>query len=80
MSQALSQLTDLQYKFLIQINAYHQTISDNRGDEYRLTCIVDLIINKATQSIVVTFKNNEVFSYNRYGTIHKKIKHKKGEI
>lgn len=71
MSQLLSQLTNLQYKFLIQINAYHQTISDNCGDEYRLTCIVDLTINKATQSIVVTFNNNEVFSYNRYGTIHK---------
>ncbi|MGA3675660.1 hypothetical protein [Lysinibacillus agricola] len=69
--QSLAPLTDLQRKFLVQINAYHQTIFNDCDGKYRLRYIIDLAIDKATQSIIVTFKNNDVFRYNRYGTINK---------
>ena len=66
----LTILTDLQRKFLLQMNSYHQSIDDHTG-KYQLSNILDLEIDKARQSLLVSFCNSEVFRYSSTGAVNK---------
>lgn len=69
--QALKLLTDLQRKFLVQMNSYHRSRANDRDGKYKMRYIVNLRIDRKSQSLIVTFKNLEVFSYSGTGAIIK---------
>ena len=74
---ALTCITDVQRRFLLQINSYHRSICGDYKGNYKLRRITDLKIDKVSQSLIVTFSNCEIFKYGRHGEIIK-LHNKKG--
>ena len=66
---ALTFITDVQRRFLLQINSFHRSISNDYRGKYKLGKIIDLRIDKASQSLIVSFSNSDVFKYGRHGAV-----------
>lgn len=65
--QSTTMLTDLQRKFLVQMNSYHRSIANDRTGNLKMNRITNLRIDN--QSLLVTYSNIVIFRYSSHGSI-----------
>lgn len=69
--QALKMLTELQLKFLVQMNSYHRSKANDRDGKYKMNHITKLKVDSQNQSLIVIYNNVAIFRYTNFGAIIK---------